>query len=249
MKTFVISLKNSNDRRNFISSQAQKHSVNFSFIDAIKGKDIPENLYSLLKKQYSYAVTQGEVGCSLSHLAAYKKLIESNEDFALILEDDVMIPEDIEKISKKLGESLPNNKACVCLLSKVHSYNKRGQVLFKGVSVHEVFNAAYSHAYIINKKAATVLLDKLLPIWCVADQWPTFKEFGYINLLGVIPACVHVHPKFGGVTTIEERYDIETKEDKAIAWNEIRAARPLSIRIKKMFFLLFYRPFQKIIKQ
>jgi len=52
-------------------------------------------------------MTPGEVGCALSHMKAYENLIHSGEEYALILEDDVIgNDKDIEKIQELIPELL-----------------------------------------------------------------------------------------------------------------------------------------------
>lgn len=250
MKTYIISLKNAHERRRYISHQASSSGIDFEIIDAVNGKEITENMLQILAKDYSYAITPGEIGCTLSHLIAYKQLLVSGNEFALILEDDVLIPENLADTLHSLKKNMTKDKPCVYLLSKVNHYNsKKLSAVSNTASIHEVYNAAFSHAYIINRKAAQKLLENLFPVWCVADQWTTFREFGLVQLYGVIPACIHTNPEFESITTIENRGRDETKKAKAEAWKKTRAARPLSIKIAKTFDLLFNRPFQKIIKQ
>ncbi|MGL4769363.1 MAG: glycosyltransferase family 25 protein [Plesiomonas shigelloides] len=249
MLTYIISLAESQDRRNYIIEQASSKKLAFEIIDAVNGKNIANNLLSILKKEHSYAVTPGEIGCSLSHLVAYKKLLDSNHEAALILEDDVIIPDGINNlllsISKKVDKKNPN----VYLLSKVNHFNKKKEITISDkIAIHEAYNACFTHAYIINRKAAKNLLDKLLPIWCVADQWSTFKDFGYVNIFCLIPECINTNPELDQNTTIINRDDTEIRKMKEQAWHEINKKRTLRIRVKKMLFLIFKRPFIKIVK-
>jgi GR25 family glycosyltransferase involved in LPS biosynthesis len=45
-------------------------------------------------------LTYGQLGCSLSHVNLYKKIVEENIDMALILEDDCVFNENIDKIEE-----------------------------------------------------------------------------------------------------------------------------------------------------
>lgn len=250
MKTYIISLKNSSDRRSSIARQANNLKLNYEIVDAVNGRELPENMLSILRKEYSYAITPGEIGCSLSHLSVYKKILSSTDEYALVLEDDVLLPDESAEVLKKLKTEMPVDKPCVCLLSKVNQFNKKPYLhLSAERTVHRVYNAAFSHAYIINKKAASSLIDNLLPVWCVADQWSTFMEFGFIQLYGVIPACINTHPVFEKITTIADRSDDSIQIDKKIAWQHINDNRPVKVKVKKAMNLLFHRPFQKIVKQ
>lgn len=250
MKTYIINLENAHDRRESMESQAKRFGLRYELVPAVDGNNIPDNLLSILKKEHSYAVTAGEIGCSLSHLAAYKSLISSDDECALVLEDDVFLPDDISNFLDEVEGAISKKLPCVYLLSKVNHYNNKTIMsLSNGHSIHEIYNATFAHAYIINKSAARILLDELFPVWCVADQWQTFREFGFIRLFGTLPEYISTNPVHEGITTISGRYDRKTQEKKEMAWKEIHSSRPLKVRLRKAIGLLFCRPFQKIIKQ
>ncbi|WP_039058833.1 glycosyltransferase family 25 protein [Enterobacter sp. Bisph1] len=250
MKAYIINLESAEDRRESMESQVKNSGLRYEFIPAVDGRILPAGLLSILRKEHSYAVTPGEIGCSLSHLTVYKALTDSDDDCALVLEDDIFLPDDISQFIKEIENTIPKNTPCVYLLSHVNHYNDKTIFnLSNGHAVHEVYNAAFSHAYIINKPAARLLLDKLFPVWCVADQWQTFIEFGFIRLFGVIPEYISTNSMYESVTTIGNRSDKKTQEEKAAAWKAIYSNRSPKVKVKKAVNLLFYRPFQKIIKQ
>lgn len=250
MKAYIINLDNARDRRESMESQVQNSGLIYEFIPAVDGRSIPVSLLSIIRQEHSYSVTPGEIGCSLSHLMVYKALVSTDDDCALVLEDDISLPDDISKFVNEIEKTIPKNSPCVYLLSHVNHYN--GKSIFNlsnGHSVHRVYNAAFSHAYIINKSAARILLNQLFPIWCVADQWQTFSEFGFIQLFGVIPEYVSTNMEYESATTIGNRNDRKTQEEKESAWKAIYSNRPLKVKLKKSINLIFHRPFQKIIKQ
>ncbi|MGL4191278.1 MAG: glycosyltransferase family 25 protein [Vibrio sp.] len=95
MRIFVISLKNSFERRASIEQQMASYSLNFEFFDAIDGRiDPPHPLF----KNYDYTKrlwltsgrmpSRGELGCYASHYLLWKMCVELNEPI-IILEDDV----------------------------------------------------------------------------------------------------------------------------------------------------------------
>ncbi|WNS38331.1 glycosyltransferase family 25 protein [Enterobacter chuandaensis] len=249
MKAYIINLESAKERKESVKAQAEHTGLRYEFIQAVDGRKIPVNLLSLLRKEHSYAVTPGEIGCSLSHLAAYKALASSNENCALVLEDDIFIPDNISQFLSELEKKITTNTPCVYLLSHVNHYNSKSIFdLPSNHKIHEVYNAAFTHAYVINRAAALVLLDKLFPVWCVADQWQTFREFGLIRLYGAIPEYIKTNPKYESTSTIGNREDISIQREKEIAWKFIYSNRSVKVRFMKSLDLIFHRPFQKIIK-
>nr|CDS57535.1 hypothetical protein SYMBAF_200005 [Serratia symbiotica] len=98
------------------------------------------------------AVTKGEVGCALSHLKAYRKLIDSNNEVALVIEDDVIIPSNLKNIINEIVNRNDDEKKLVTLLSKVNKYiNKPVYELSNGQGVFRTIDAAFAHGYIIKQ--------------------------------------------------------------------------------------------------
>ncbi|WP_445397462.1 glycosyltransferase family 25 protein [Zobellella sp. An-6] len=93
---FVISLKRSQDRREYISAQFAREGVSFEFFDAIDGSD----KHNPLLKRYNYAKrlwltsgkmpTNGEIGCYASHYSLWQKCVEMNQAL-VVLEDDAQL--------------------------------------------------------------------------------------------------------------------------------------------------------------
>ncbi|WP_407217287.1 glycosyltransferase family 25 protein [Enterobacter hormaechei] len=89
MRTFIINLKHSLERRAKMESQLLKLNIAHEFIEAIDGRKMAEAERKNVTREVNYAFLPGEVGCALSHQEIYKKIIYENIDAALILEDDV----------------------------------------------------------------------------------------------------------------------------------------------------------------
>lgn len=100
---FVISLKRSQDRRDYIAAQLQAQNIEFSFFDAIDGADKSNPLL----KRYNYKKrlwltsgkmpTHGEIGCYASHYSLWQKCVDLNQPI-LVIEDDANICPNAKKI-------------------------------------------------------------------------------------------------------------------------------------------------------
>lgn len=105
-----------------------------------------------------YILTRGATGCALSHLSVYNKIIEemSDNDYILILEDDIYIDNDI-------------NSKLNYYINKIPKYD----ILFLGYHEHansieyDVYGIPGQlwglFGYIINKKAA-IEIKKIFPL-------------------------------------------------------------------------------------
>lgn len=100
MLILVINLDKSIDRLESISAQLNRDNLPFERIPAINGFELGEDQIKEItfpldhfdsKVRFTRALTGGEIGCFLSHRKCWETLIQSNEQWALILEDDIQI--------------------------------------------------------------------------------------------------------------------------------------------------------------
>ena len=96
MRIFVVSLKNSVERRQVIEQKLAN--VDFQFFDADNLRAEPDHfIFSLYdrsktKKYKGYELTVAELGCFASHVSLWQKSVELNKSI-LILEDNIEITE------------------------------------------------------------------------------------------------------------------------------------------------------------
>ena len=95
---YIVSLKQDIERRKVISKALEIFGLKFSFIDAVYGKELSEEVVSSIRSistgkviDRGYALTPGEIGCTLSHLMAYQDILDNDVEWACILEDDVFL--------------------------------------------------------------------------------------------------------------------------------------------------------------
>lgn len=94
MKNFVISLNSALDRRAHIVTQFTQNNLNFEFFDAIQPPQVIELANNLHVSINDTKLSGGEIGCLLSHVSLWKKVIDENIDFAAIFEDDIYLSKD-----------------------------------------------------------------------------------------------------------------------------------------------------------
>ena len=91
LKLLVINLKDDDSRRELAKKELEKFPVNYSFVEAINGRD--QNLSvavypeKKVKRLTGYSLTRNELGCFMSHQKCWNIAVESNLP-CLILEDD-----------------------------------------------------------------------------------------------------------------------------------------------------------------
>ena len=103
MKTYVINLRRATTRKSLMVKQGRALGITLDFIQAVDGLDITDEDRALVdnfqrQKFTRYVLTDGEIGCWLSHRKAMQALLDSGDDMAAILEDDVTLSADFMQL-------------------------------------------------------------------------------------------------------------------------------------------------------
>ena len=96
-KIYVISLKRLPKRRKSMETQLAKLGLEAEFVEGVDGLELSEET---LKANYTdqeepQKMTPTEIACAWSHRNVYKRLINSEEKYALVLEDDAVLSPEI----------------------------------------------------------------------------------------------------------------------------------------------------------
>ncbi|MDE9435338.1 glycosyltransferase family 25 protein [Xenorhabdus bovienii] len=244
MKSFVINLEKDIKRKQSIQKQLNSINLDAEFINAVYGKALSaEQLNKFCPDFNQISLTLGEVGCSLSHLDTYKKIIDGKTSIALILEDDAKFDEKLIEVLSSL-ESHPmalSSTPYVFLLNKTNEYfDSFKKPLTRNYHIVDVIDAACAHGYILNLAAAKKLYEYLLPVRFVADEWKMLKEQNVIKLRAIIPSIIDISPNSLDSSIGNREYSL-TELDKE------NRKRPISTKLKLALWRIFIRTwFRKI---
>lgn len=179
-KVFVINLDRSKKRLINISNQLEKLGIPFERFPAVDGNGIINQEIYFNKKRFKleclHDVVPGEVGCSLSHINIWRKIVDSKIPFALVLEDDV----DLDKELPRFLSSQEFKKADFLKLdydSNKYTGSQPKIIQSLGKEVVECDLAPYSAAgYIISKKAASIFLNSTKNMYYPIDLLPWYTN-------------------------------------------------------------------------
>lgn len=185
-----ISLTHRQDRRQAITTmmeQVRSHIPNIDFdlhfFDAVYGKNLPiEYLHIIntsraLAKQCNRTLGSNEIGCLLSHLCIWQKLIQLDYQHyqrVIILEDDIIFNPNrfAEKIQQFLhddpdfaflgGHTAPSKR-------RIRGYIDASQYCFHMTGPSDLYTAAY--AYSITPKTAQQFSEKIIKKVTYLDDW------------------------------------------------------------------------------
>lgn len=222
-KVYYINLDKRVDRNIHVNHELKKLNFkgNIERVPAVDGKILnintissslltDEGKYDTLdsKAPLYYKLTRGSVGCAFSHLNVYNKIIDelSDNEYALILEDDIYIDNDF---TIKLNKYIENIPSFDILFLGYHSINpiednNNNNIYGKPKKLWGLFS------YIINKKAATVIKDIFPLRYQIDTEMP--KIFNKLEVFYLKDKLItsdesqKVDSKFGTDTQIREDF-------------------------------------------
>ncbi|MGC7589853.1 glycosyltransferase family 25 protein [Bisgaard Taxon 46] len=203
MKKFLISLEKDQHRRELFFQQPDTQ--DFEVYSAINTMNQTwENLTALFnvdqfQQRYGRAVTKGEIGCTLSHLGVYQKIVDdqtiAEDEYCLVCEDDALFNQHFQQNVTALLQQETQVDLILVGQSKILQFNDSEleinypvtfSLLCKKIANTEFFYAypykdyfAGTVAYLIKKSAARSFLMQVqqhkTAFW-LADDFILFQQ-------------------------------------------------------------------------
>lgn len=193
MNAYIINMPDALERRQHLEKIFAPLDINAIFIEAIVGKEIelPDPRYSegCYRKAHGKRTNPGELGCYFSHIKALEVFLDSEDNHAIICEDDIEFEDLFQDVIK---EALEHEKRFDLLrISGLHRGSPVKIVSLKnGYSLSCCLTRqAGSGAYLVNRKAACKMIKALLPMWLPYDH-----AFDREWLWGVKSMCIDPMP-------------------------------------------------------
>lgn len=95
MKFYVINLDRSPARLESIRKNFDRFGLDFCRVPAVDGAALPDHeidaVYDASRNRWRFftSMKRGEIACFLSHRSAWQRLLESSDDYAIVMEDDL----------------------------------------------------------------------------------------------------------------------------------------------------------------
>lgn len=197
LRTWVINLDRAPERWAAVSAQLQALQLPFERLPAVDARRFTAEQQAQLdeatfRRRHGMTPLPGELGCYLSHVEAMHRLLASDAEFGLVLEDDVQLTERLPAALAGLIEHA--DRWDMVKLSAVHSGTPQpylevapGQFLAVMLS-----RCTGSSAYLMNRRAAAAYARGLLPMQLPYDHvFDQGWRFGLkVRLLTPTP-CLH----------------------------------------------------------
>jgi len=184
-KTFnalVVNLKKEKQKKINMQLILNEAAIKFNFFNAIDGstlsdeeiKKINTNRKKLKGSPFNRDLTQGEIGCLLSHYEIYKKINEN--DIYLILEDDINIDDKLQDFLQRTS-FLPKNWDVILvghhvLRSRPARIALRNRYRLSNYTLGKPVELAFgTYGYLINYQGAQKLIKALNNINAPIDHY------------------------------------------------------------------------------
>ncbi len=185
--------------------------------------------------------SRGELASTLNHLLSYKKFLDTENDFAIILEDDAdFIVDDFIFVIDHLIKIIDKSKPQVYLLTPVISYlNSDSKDFSEDYKVVKVIQSWDSSGYVINREAAKKMINANSKSWFIADDWVRYKRHAKVDVFSVIPTIVKQNVNvFDSNLMASRKKAIKSRSLKYIL---SRLSHKIISDIKKYFWLIPFK--------
>jgi glycosyl transferase family 25 len=200
LRLFVINLPDATHRRRLMTAQLeQPGGPAHEFIAAVDGRSLsPQDIakvYDAVAARANSAreLSPSEIGCALSHRAAWRAIVDRGLAFGAVLEDDALLGATSLETIQRVLPFLHSPVARLVLLQHVPRYSAWGGIRIS--RLHRLYRPTRTrgaHAYLLNAAAACKLLAITEPISVVADNWGHFARS--VDIRAVVPYCVGRSP-------------------------------------------------------
>ena len=206
MKCYLVNLDKTPDRLAFIEEQfnyllagVPEGSMELVRVSAVDAAELDEQTVAKYyeKDHYSFnarffpnvlsasGMTNGEIACFLSHRKCWKKIVEAQEDYAVVLEDDIIFSDTAGRFFSETAW-IPKNADIIKLevLTRKIITGIDSDTRFQGKEVLRLYSSSLgTAAYVISRKTAEKLLKMTERFFIPVDHFmfsiffPYFSEF------------------------------------------------------------------------
>lgn len=178
----LINLEGSDRRLATASAALGRAGLAFRRMPAFDGRGTPPEDLPLYDGQeamriFGRKLTGAEVACFLSHLEAARRFLDGGMTYGLVLEDDVVVPEDAKLILERLLASLDDNPGSEpwWLINLGAPPSRYFSPIAQISDIHAIYRAHFfpvlATAILWNREGAARFVDEAKSISVPLDHW------------------------------------------------------------------------------
>lgn len=216
MDVYLINLDRRGDRLQAIQKTFDRIGLSFIRIAAVDGM-----LMSQDERDWGYSLTPGEIGCYLSHKKCIELIAASQNEYGVVLEDDVQFSDGVERYLTDMnwipkGADIVKLDTCGHLVHIKHLVELPDARIRLGRLLSPHVGAA---AYIMSREAAKKLLSLLDDMNIPIDRLLFTHDRGVLNNMTVCQVIPALCQQSGSPSTINLDRDIWMQK-------QVKSARP-----------------------
>jgi glycosyl transferase family 25 len=233
MYAYVINLDRSPDRRAHMIAELKKTGLDYEFVSACDGRDLDVNDPSVVTPELftKSPFPANHAATTLSHIRCYERMIAHGRDTALVLEDDVLLPADVDALTDAVAADLTGSE--VALLSFTNPAPMKmaregavplphGRTLVRPVDPRQL---ASGGAYVITREACERMIKSLVPVRACADEWGYFYHEGFLDRVRcVVPSTVSGASQFH---SMQGSYTLGSGLKSRLLWPLVKLRLPV----------------------
>ena len=206
---YIVNLDRSSGRLAFMQNQADRLGFSITRVAAVEGLRVPSGLqhyFRHIREGKDPIIDDTAIGCYASHLIALQKIAASGAPASLVLEDDVILPNDLNQVITELLNALPAKWDFVQLAKPPQRAYKPIKALRCGRSIVRYSKVPPGcHGYLISHAGALKFLNpEIERFWSVDIDTRRPWLFG-LDSYGVVPVPILIEWGFQSTITPDGR--------------------------------------------
>jgi glycosyl transferase family 25 len=189
VQAYVINLGRSPDRRAHMAAEMAKAGLPWRFVEAVDARKANLARPGLIGLEMAVRpeFRPGSLACALSHQLVYEEVLSSGLAHALVLEDDVILPQDLASLAEAVTAEMCSAEVALFNFHRPGGLRLRaegavalpgGRLLCEPLSLSQLTSGA---AYMVTAGACRRLGAALFPMRCFSDEWEWFVSQGVLD--------------------------------------------------------------------
>lgn len=172
MKNYVINLDRATERWSHITDQFKALNLIPTRVSAVDGKTLALQNENIYQRGLYRDLNNSEIACFLSHIKCWQMIVDNDDDYAFVFEDDVHLSSQLpEFIKAEFWRGKVDLLSIEQFFPDVHAQPK--PILNNNAfSIYEVVHDnPGTGGYLVSKKMAKILLEHSSPFYYLVDSY------------------------------------------------------------------------------
>lgn len=194
--TFVINLARQVERKRRMQAIISTAGVMPVFVEAVDGSKLSSSELAPWRRTVKRSLLNaGEVGCLLSHISVWERIVRDGIDHAVVLEDDLVIAPSFRQILLRIGDLPEFDLLRIETDRSPIVFRQKSEMAIAGHHVHKLLRGATrTGGYVISRRGAHRLLASVNDFEQAVDVEmfnPRRSVVDKLDMLQLVPAiCV-----------------------------------------------------------